>query len=210
MWIRPSYHLAGASPLALDVGYLLTVAPVPTVLLGLLWPWTWIISTPPVQRSTAATPDLECGVFSSWPLDAPARAGVYYKLWVYCQHIWIQCIIFTKLSDRTSVHLNTFWKYLPNSIPYLTDSYSLFPSSYLTKDKVHAKSFQSCQTLRYPMDCSPPGSPLHGILQARILEWFVVPFSRGCSQSRDQTHVSYVYLHWQAGSLPLAPPGNLF
>ena len=39
-------------------------------------------------------------------------------------------------------------------------------------------SLQSCLTLCAPMDCSPPGSSVHGILQARILEWVTVPFSR--------------------------------
>ena len=58
------------------------------------------------------------------------------------------------------------------------------------------------------MDCSPPGSSVHGILQARILEWVAMPFSRGSSQPRDQTHISFVYLHWQVGSLPLVPPGK--
>ena len=42
------------------------------------------------------------------------------------------------------------------------------------------------------MDCSPPGSSVHGILQARILEWVVMPSSRGSSQPRDRTHISYV------------------
>ena len=37
---------------------------------------------------------------------------------------------------------------------------------------------QSCPTLCDPMDCSPPGSSVHGILQARILEWVAIPFSR--------------------------------
>ena len=46
---------------------------------------------------------------------------------------------------------------------------------------------QSCPTLCNPIDCSPPGSSIHGILQARILEWVVVPFSRGSSRPRDQT-----------------------
>ena len=42
------------------------------------------------------------------------------------------------------------------------------------------------------MDCNPPGSPVHGILQARILEWVAVPFSRGYPQPRDQIQVSYI------------------
>ena len=55
-----------------------------------------------------------------------------------------------------------------------------------------AQSLQSCQTLYNPMDCSPPGSSVHGILQARILEWVAVFSSRGSSQSRNRTQVSYV------------------
>ena len=51
---------------------------------------------------------------------------------------------------------------------------------------------QSCLTLCYPVDCSPPGSSVHGIFQARILEWVTISFSRGTSQHRDQTHVSHV------------------
>ena len=49
---------------------------------------------------------------------------------------------------------------------------------------------QSCPTLYDPMDCSLPGSSVHGISQARIQEWVVVPSSRGSSPPRDQTHVS--------------------
>ena len=49
---------------------------------------------------------------------------------------------------------------------------------------------QSCLTLCDPTDGSPPGSSVHGILQARILEWVVVPFARGSCQPRDRTLVS--------------------
>ena len=56
--------------------------------------------------------------------------------------------------------------------------------------------------------CSLPGSSVHGILQARTLEWVAVPSSRGSSQPRGQIRVSFVYLHWQVDSLPLAPPGK--
>ena len=52
---------------------------------------------------------------------------------------------------------------------------------------VHAQSLQLCPTLCDPMDCSPPGSPVHGIFQTRILEWVAVPSSRGFSWPRDQT-----------------------
>ena len=55
-----------------------------------------------------------------------------------------------------------------------------------------AHSLQSYLTLCDPMDCSPPGSSVLGILQARILEWGAMPSSRGSARSRGQTHVSYV------------------
>ena len=50
----------------------------------------------------------------------------------------------------------------------------------------------SCPTLCDPMDCSQPGFSIHGILQARMLEWVAMPFSRGSSQPRDQTQVSCI------------------
>ena len=50
-----------------------------------------------------------------------------------------------------------------------------------------ANSLQSCLTPCDPMDCSLPGSSVHGISQARILQRVVIPFSRGSSQPRVQT-----------------------
>jgi len=55
---------------------------------------------------------------------------------------------------------------------------------------VHDKSLQSCPTLCDPMDGSPLGSSVHGILQARILEWVAMPSHRGSSQLRDRTLMS--------------------
>ena len=51
---------------------------------------------------------------------------------------------------------------------------------------------QSCPALCDPMDCSPPGSSIHGVFQARIREWVAISFSRGSSQPRDQTWVSRI------------------
>ena len=51
---------------------------------------------------------------------------------------------------------------------------------------------QLCPTLCNPMDCSLPGSSVHGIFQARILEWVAIPFSRGSSGPRDWTQVSCI------------------
>ena len=63
--------------------------------------------------------------------------------------------------------------------------------------------FSSVWLLWDPMDCSLPGSSVHGILQTRILEWVAISSSRGSSPPRDWTCVSYIYVHWQA-----PPPGK--
>ena len=61
---------------------------------------------------------------------------------------------------------------------------------------------KSCPTLCNPMDCSLPGSFVHGILQVRILEWVAISFSGGSTLLRDQTCV-LGFLLWKADSLPL-------
>ena len=62
--------------------------------------------------------------------------------------------------------------------------------SYQNLGYLWAKSLQSCLTVCDPMDCSPPGSSVHGILQARTLEWVTMPSSRGSSHPRDRTRIS--------------------
>ena len=57
---------------------------------------------------------------------------------------------------------------------------------------VCAKLLHSCLTLCHPVDYNPPGSSVHGFLQARIVERAAAPSSRGSSQSRDQTCVCYI------------------
>ena len=89
---------------------------------------------------------------------------------------------------------------------------------------VCVQSNQSCPTLCNPIDYSPPGSSVHGILQARILEWAAMPSSRGSSWPRDWTWVScssfigrrvlYTLSHlgrprWESGSFWLMYGGLL-
>ena len=85
---------------------------------------------------------------------------------------------------------------------------SPLPHFCLRTECMCAQLLQLCPTLRDLMDCSLPGFSVHGISQARILEWVAMPSSRESSQPRDRTHVSCL-LHWQAGSLPLVPLGSL-
>ena len=72
---------------------------------------------------------------------------------------------------------------------------------------VPAQSLRSCVTLCDPRDCSPPGSSVHGILQARILQWVAMPSSRGSSWPRDWSHVS-ASPALQVDILPTEPPGK--
>ena len=63
---------------------------------------------------------------------------------------------------------------------------------------------QLCPTLCHPMDCSLPGSPVHGLFQARILMWVAISFSRGSSQPRNETWVFRIV------GRPSEPPGKSF
>ena len=70
----------------------------------------------------------------------------------------------------------------------------------------------SCLTLYDPLDCSPPGSSVHGIFQARILKWVSISYSRGSSWPRNQAHISCVscigskiLYHWATWEAPLLP-----
>ena len=68
-------------------------------------------------------------------------------------------------------HAVRFWFLLHKTLPLINQAQTLEAAW------VHAKSFQSCLTLGKPMDCSPLGSSVHGILQTRILEWGAISFS---------------------------------
>ena len=93
---------------------------------------------------------------------------------------------------------NKYWWLLQSTISYL------FSDSTCQKGNcfniVCVCVSQSCLTLCDPMDCSLPHSSVHGISQARILEWVALPFSRGSSWPRDQTQVSWIgrriLYHW--------------
>ena len=90
------------------------------------------------------------------------------------------------------------------SCPTLSDPHGLQPTKLLRPLDFPSKNTgvgshclprlvaQLCSTLCDPMDCCPPGSSVHEILQARILEWVAMPSSRGASQPKDQTQVSHI------------------
>ena len=67
---------------------------------------------------------------------------------------------------------------------------------------MHAKSLQSCPTLCSSMDCSLPGSSIHGVFHARILEWVAFPSPGALPNPGTNLHLLFL-LHWQADSIPL-------
>ena len=109
----------------------------------------------------------------------------------YCKILREFCHRFTCLHQLvktfTNTHIDTFTEYMiiPSS-----NTYSIF-TTYKEPCAACMLSHQSCPALCNPMDCSPPGFYVHGIFQARILEYVAMPSSRGSFQPRDQTHVSY-------------------
>ena len=73
--------------------------------------------------------------------------------------------------------------------------------------RMPTKSLQLCPILCDPMDCSPPASSVHKILQARILEWVAMPSSRGSLQPKDRTYISYDSCT-ASGFFTTKPPGK--
>ena len=74
---------------------------------------------------------------------------------------------------------------------YTAYSKKIYIDMYVTY-MIHVLVAQSCLTLHDPMDWSLPGASVHGIFQARVLEWVAISFSRGSSPPRDRTQVSHI------------------
>ena len=101
-------------------------------------------------------------------------ASIWWDPWTKIKTLTASCV--SRFHDHPSLHLFR---------PGCDDSVICFSIVCM-----HTKSIQSCLTLCDPMDCSPPGSFVHGSLQARIPEWVAMSSSRGSSRPRDQTCTS--------------------
>ena len=106
--------------------------------------------------------------------------NIYWKdVWTpICTAAWF--IIFIILRYRNNVNAHKWMKTTLSLFPYMCVCLC-----------IHVCALPRL-TLYDPMDCSPPGSSVHGILQARILEWVAISSSRGSFWPRDWTHVSCV------------------
>ena len=114
----------------------------------------------------------------------------FLKVWRFCdQHLWPGCVY-----GLTAPRPGSITKQVECIYSWLLDSRLgkdfrnnlMWPLDFIIEDA------QSCPTLCIPMDCSPPGSSVHGILQARLLVWVAIPFSKGSSRARYQTCSSAV------------------
>ena len=113
----------------------------------------------------------------------------------------LQRFIYTSsLSILYSAHSS--WAFFLLTLYWSGSSQGHNDLSFARKKRLKVSVAQLCLTFCDPVDYSPSGSSLHRILQARILEWVVIPFSRGSSQPRVGTQVPAL----QAGSLPSEPP----
>ena len=99
----------------------------------------------------------------------------------------------TRVPHAKSLPLNSgfFKKFMDSRSKKTTCVVFFAPSGLCVKKDMCVLITQSCLTHCDPMNCSLPGSSVLGILQARILEWVAIFFSRGSSQPRDQTWISY-------------------
>ena len=97
--------------------------------------------------------------------------------------------------------------YLQELLTFLAaQSCPRIPRPPLDTSESESEVAQSCPTLCDPMDCSLPGSSVHGIFQAIVLEWIAISFSKGSSQPRDRTRVSRIidrrFTVWARGDCP--------
>ena len=98
------------------------------------------------------------------------------------------------ISTSLNLHFTGFFKYIYISIQQRKDLWirrKYLQTRFLLRKKESEVAWP-CPTLCDSMDCSPPGSSIHGIFQARVLEWIAISFSRGSSWPRDQTQVSCI------------------
>ena len=82
-------------------------------------------------------------------------------------------------------------------------------TAYISLSEWVSEVTQSCPTLCDPIDYIPPGSSIHGILQARILEWVAISYSRGPSPPRDRTHSSCHAFCIVGGIFTTVPLGSI-
>ena len=109
------------------------------------------------------------------------RLTTFHMLMSFNHKTWPYCVHLKNIPFKTKVLKSLNYMYLPHIISLC------YYHAVVCEVKLLSRVL-----LCNPMDCSLPGSSLHGILQARILEWVAISFSRGSSRPRDRTRVSCI------------------
>ena len=115
-----------------------------------------------------------------------AYSGHYIQMESY--NTWVLCLTYFT-QNVFKVHLcGSIHQYFINFYCQIIVQVWIYHAMFESESEVR----QLCPTLCNPMDCSLPGSSIHGIFQARVLEWVAMPFSRGSSRPRVRTQVSHI------------------
>ena len=114
---------------------------------------------------------------------------VNQKLWVKIKYIWEICISVIQMTYIVFL-LCMYWPCC--TVCGILGPWPGIEPKPLAVKTVACSAALLCLTLCDPVDCSPPSSSVHGILQARILKWIAISFSGRSSQPRDQTHISCI------------------
>ena len=122
----------------------------------------------------------------------------------YTMALWWPFLI--RILYKLLVHCQLFGEVIIKELFSIRSEFSFFFHSVMPKQlESESEVTQLCPTLCDPMDCSLSGSSIHGIFQARILEWVAISFSRGSSQPSDRTWVSHTvarsFTIWATSSL---------
>ena len=130
---------------------------------------------------------------SSQPRDwtqVSCTAGRFFIIWSTREALCIRKV-YICIPMCAYIYKRTYILFSDSFLLQNTD-YSSFVVQCMDARRMHAKLLQFCPTLWDPTDSSLPGSPVRGILQARILEWVAICSFRGTSRPRDQTCISHV------------------
>ena len=172
----------------------------------------WVVAMQTVGSSKPKI--LTIWPFIEIPTFGPHDYGVKKaKLSFLPQFVFIELVLEIQVPWLTMCHI-LFWKTQHCTTPWRkvwSPSTQKLSLANLGLEKSESVSPQSCPALCDPMGCSSPGSSVHGMLRARILEWVTIPFSRGSSRPRDRARVSCIagrfFIIWAtAKPLELARP----
>ena len=140
---------------------------------------------------------IKCVPVSGFVLNRFSRAQLFVTAWtISLPSCFVYGIFQARILEWVAISFSSVWFKAPQIwlfFIFIEGKYHECKEPWLVLvPRTLCSVTQSCPTLFDPVDCGLPGSSVHGILQAQILEWVAIPFSRGSSRPRDGTHVSCI------------------